>query len=197
MYAAKYPIPYLVEFSLFIAAASPVPTVTLVCHPIPRVGAMGLLASFGVNRLPRLGVMVLAEAPFGMAHGPQIESLVRIVAGEELQRLVRLAGLEIDGPPLSHLLETELRVGDSESVPGIPVRCDGERGVLVALLLAVAELHRAVLFTFAVGAGHAPPFLISLLLPEVSVFPVESQSEPGFFKDFVLLPQNQKACEYI
>ena len=84
-------------------------------HPVPRLGAVRLLASFLVDGLAGLGVMVVGEAPAGGGDRAQIELAFGLEVEEELRRLVRPAWLELDRPPpFSHLLEAQVRVHNSE-----------------------------------------------------------------------------------
>ena len=87
---------------------------------------MCLLASFLVDGLAGLGVVMVGEAPAGGGDGAQIELAFGLEVEEELRRLVRLAWLELDRPaPFSHLLEAQVCVRNSELSIDCGDQCDG------------------------------------------------------------------------
>ena len=145
----------------------------LVCHPVPRIGDACLFATFGINSLARLRMMVLAQASVGTLDGEQLELSIWPEIDEKLQCLVRVTRLELDGRSIIHLLKTQVRVGNSKSMSILAVRSGDKCSIATIPLFAIVELEFAILFAFAINTSHAPPLLVGLLLPKISIFPVE------------------------
>ena len=137
------------------------------------MGALRFFASFGINSLARLRMMMLAHASVGILDGEQLELSIWPEINEKLQCLARFTRLELDGPSIAHLLNTQVRVGNSKSMSILAVRSGDKCSIVAIPLFAVAELEFAILFAFAINTSHAPPLLVGLLLPKISIFPVE------------------------
>ena len=118
--------------------------------------------------------MVLTQASVGILDRSQIELFIRLVINKQLQCIARFTRLELDGLSIAHFLKTQVGVGKSKLISIFAVRSDDKCSITTVPLSTVAELDFAIPFTFAIGASHAPPLLFALLLPEISIFPVES-----------------------
>ena len=65
---------------------------------------MCLVASFSIDSLAALGMMVITEAPIFGANGTQIKLFIDLEISKKLPILLPLARLEPDGTTATHLL---------------------------------------------------------------------------------------------